>query len=242
MDPGIGERSSAVTERTSTAKFCSNCGAKFLPNASFCHNCGWSVQGIPPRAELRPAPLRWVLPVAAIVALILLIVFRSGSDDGAAMTSSEADQVQPAAGVPPDISSMSPEERADRLFNRVMSLWSDGKKDSAAFFAPMAISALESLAPMNAHLRYDIGLVALAGGDVDKAAALSDTILRERPTHLLGLVLASRVADARGDSAAGSAIRKKLIAAESSERAKPLPEYGDHDADLRAALDAARKR
>ena len=134
------------------------------------------------------------------------------------------------------------DERADRLFNRVMSLWSDGKTDSVKFFAPMALAAFEELAPLNAHSRYDMGLVALVSGDVARASAQSDSILRERPTHLLGLVLAARVADARGDSSAARAVRQRLLTAEKAERASALPEYTDHDADLRAAVEEARKR
>jgi len=137
---------------------------------------------------------------------------------------------------------MSPEERADRLFNRVMTYASNGKNDSAAFFAPMAMTAIESLAPLGAHGRYDLGLVALVAGDAAKAAAQSDTILKQRPTHLLGLSLAARAADARGDKAAAKGFRDRLVAAEKSERAAGLQEYSDHDADLRAALDEARKR
>jgi hypothetical protein len=142
----------------------------------------------------------------------------------------------------PDISAMSPSERADRLFNRVMRLWSDGKTDSAAFFAPMAISAFEAISPMTAHTRYDMGLVALVSGDLSRAGAQSEAILSERPTHLLGLSLAARVADARGDEAAGRSFRQRMIAAEQSERAAGLAEYTDHDADLRAAIDSARAR
>lgn len=142
----------------------------------------------------------------------------------------------------PDISSMSPEERADRLFNRVMRLSSDGKADSAAFFGPMALSALEALTPRNAHQRYDIGLVALVTGDVSTATAQADTILTQRPTHLLGLVLAARAADARGGAAASKDFRRRLLAAESAERERALPEYTDHDADIRAAVKLARER
>ena len=142
----------------------------------------------------------------------------------------------------PDISSMSPTERADRLFNRVMQYWSEGKTDSATFFAPMALAAFEGIAPLTAHVRYDLGLVALVAGDVSKAAAQSDTILAERKNHLLGLALAARVADARGDAAAGREVRQRLVAADSSERASGLPEYTDHEADLRAAVETARNR
>ncbi|HEX6252108.1 MAG TPA: hypothetical protein VFZ56_11795 [Gemmatimonadaceae bacterium] len=142
----------------------------------------------------------------------------------------------------PDISSMTPAERADRLFNRVMSLSSAGKTDSAAFFAPMAISALESLAPLTVHGRYDIGLVALAAGDAPRAAAQADTILAEQPTHLLGLVLAFRAASAMGNTAATGDFRRRLLAAETAERARQLPEYRDHDTDISAAIAESRGR
>jgi hypothetical protein len=137
----------------------------------------------------------------------------------------------------PDISSMSPVERADRLFNRVMEYWSAGKADSAAFFAPMALAAFESIGPLNAHARYDMGLVALVAGELPRAQAQSDSILAGRANHLLGLSLAARIAEARGDSAQVSSLKRRLIASEKTERASGLQEYTDHDADIRAAID-----
>jgi len=225
------------------ARFCSECGAQFLPDALFCHNCGVAVGGSAPPAAPSPqlSPmLRWAVPVAAIGALVVITFFRLGSGN-AAPESATGTPLTAVTNGPPDISSMSPAEQANRLFNKVMTLSSEGKADSAAFFAPMAMAAFEALAPLNAHTRYDLGLVALVSGDAGRAAAQSDSILLERPTHLLGLVLAARVADARGDAAAGRAARQRLLAAESSERAAGLPEYTDHDADLRAAIEQARK-
>ena len=227
----------------SKPRFCSECGTQLLPDALFCHNCGAAVEGrgvsAAPTPTLSPM-LRWGVPVAAVGALIVLTFFRLGSGN-ATSGSAAATPLTASATRPPDISSMSPEERADRLFNRVMSLSSEGKADSAKFFAPMAIAAFEALAPLGAHARYDLGLVALVSGDVTRAAAQSDSILLERPTHLLGLVLAARVADARGDPGAARAARQRLLAAEKAERAAALPEYSDHDADLRAAIEQARK-
>lgn len=184
--------------------------------------------------------LRWGLPAAAVIALIALSLYRLGSGSP---TQVSEDRTPLASGAiaPPDISAMSPEERANRLFNRVMQLWSEGKSDSVAFFAPMALSSIEALTPLTLHSRYDMGLVALASGDAARAAAQSDTILKASPTHLLGIALAARVADSRGDAAAAKVARRKLLAAEKAERAKGLPEYSDHDTDLRAAIDLARK-
>jgi hypothetical protein len=174
------------------------------------------------------------VPAAAIVALVILSVFRMGATDGSRETTPVTIGSATQAG-PPDISSMSPTERADRLFNRVMRLWSEGKADSAAFFAPMALSAFEGIAPMTPHVRYDVGLVALIAGDLERASAESGSILAARPNHLLGLVLAARVADARGDVAAGREFRERLVRAEKSERASGRQEYQDHAADIDAA-------
>jgi hypothetical protein len=140
----------------------------------------------------------------------------------------------------PDISSMSPQERADRLFQRVMEYSSAGKADSVQFFAPMAIGAIEALAPLSAHQRYDLGLLGLVAGDAGIAVAQADTILQTEPRHLLGLSLAARAADVRGDAAAKSAFNTRLLAAESMERARNLPEYREHASDLLAAISAAR--
>lgn len=232
-----------MTDQSSKPRFCSECGTKFLSNAKFCHNCGKSVDGATARsasAPLSPA-LKFGLPLAALVALVAMSLYRanaSGNEQPAVSTP----LASAATGQPPDISSMSPEERADRLFNRVMSMWSEGKRDSAQFFAPMAMAAIGSLTPLDAHRRYDLGLVSLVAGDPSIAKAQSDSILRERPQHLLGLLLAARAADARGDSSVARDMRSRLVAAEKSERASGLQEYTDHDADLRGAIEEARKR
>ena len=236
-----------MTDETTTPKprFCSECGTQLIPDARFCQSCGVSVSGR--TAGFRPTPagapmLRWGIPAAALLALVALTFFKLGDRGNTAM--------QPPAGTPlasgamtvPDISAMSPEERANRLFNRVMTLWSEGKTDSALFFAPMALASFEALAPFGAHERYDVGLISLVAGNSAKAAAESDSILAERPNHLLGLILAARVADSHGDSARSRASRKQLLAAEKAERASALPEYRDHEDDITAAIDAARRR
>lgn len=233
-----------MTKPTATKpRFCSNCGTELLPNALFCHSCGFSIEGggaVAPVRNVVPASLRWGVPVGAIGALILVVLFRGAVKD--AVPPPITAPGSPTAMGAPDISSMSPEERANRLFNRVMEYSSRGQADSAAFFAPMAIAAIEALVPPTAHSRYDLGLVALVAGDNAKAAAQSDSILAARPTHLLGLSLAARVADARGDAATASAARQKLLASEQSEKAAGLQEYEDHAADLTTAIDGARSR
>ena len=226
-------------------RFCSECGAQLVPDARFCQSCGVSVSGRTPGFHPAPAGspmLRWGIPAVAMLALVALTFFNLGDRGDTSGQTPPGTPLASAGMTVPDISSMPPEERANRLFNRVMTLWSEGKTDSAAFFTPMALASFEALAPFNAHERYDVGLISLVAGNPPKAAAQSDSILRERPNHLLGLILAARVADSRGDSAQGTASRRKLLAAEKAERATALPEYRDHEADINAAIDAARRR
>ena len=119
---------------------------------------------------------------------------------------------------------------------RVMLLDSQGKSDSVLFFAPMAIESYRMLSPLNIDQRYDLGRIAEVSGALPLAKAQADTILLQNPTHLLGLVLATRVAiqDKRASDAA--AYSSKLHAVYSSESAKKLPEYDRHKDDIQNVL------
>jgi len=141
----------------------------------------------------------------------------------------------------PDISQLSPQERADRLFNRVMILNSQGKSDSVSFFAPMALESYRLLSPMNADQRYDMGRIAEVAGAIPLAGAQADTILQQNPTHLLGLILAAQVAALEKQPAKKAAFAKRLLAALKSETAKKLPEYDRHQDDITTAIAESQK-
>ena len=232
---------------SATPKFCNECGTKYVADALFCHECGRPADGTTAApvaaAQGMPNALKWGFPIFAIVALIVLSALKANSrDQGEGAMPADAAPLGGRVMPAPDLSSMSPEEQADRLFNRVMRLSSEGKADSAAFFGSMAFGALEALAPLDAHRRYDMGLVALVMGDAARAQAQADTILAANRNHLLGLSLAARVAEARGDAAAAATFRRRLVAAEPAERARGLPEYTDHAADIQTAVERARQR
>ena len=141
----------------------------------------------------------------------------------------------------PDISSLSPRERADRLYDRVMAQSARGKTDSASFFATMAVGAYQALAPLDSDLRYDYGRMAEIAGDLPLAQAQADTILRENPDHLLGLILAARVAQARNDAATSQKLLARATRAQKTELAKSLDEYTRHKNDIDAAIAMAGK-
>ena len=233
---------------------CAACATLLTPGAKFCHRCG-NAAGAPGGGRSAPGSttLPWAIAGIALVAFIALLAgqrFRSTPPVDAAQPQARgatqgggaeggASPDAGAAGVrAPDISNMSPRERADRLFDRIMRLDTEGKKDSVLFFAPMAIAAYQQLPNPDADARFDMGRIAEVAGALPAAKSEADSILAKHPTHLLGLVLAMQVARASGDSAGASAYRAKLRAAQKSERAKKLPEYDRHRADIRDALAA----
>jgi hypothetical protein len=163
---------------------------------------------------------------------------RQAPDEGAGAAPFAA-----GGGRAPDISQLSDEERADRLFDRLMRLTSEGKVDSVQFFAPMALAAYQSLPTPTADQRYDYGRIGEVTGDAALARAQADTILRTQPNHLLGLILAARAATMRGDAAAHRAFVQRFVAAEPAERRKGLPEYERHRDDIdRAMVEAGKGR
>jgi hypothetical protein len=115
-----------------------------------------------------------------------------------------------------------------------------GRTDAVRTFLPMARAAYEMLGTLNLDQRYDLGRLGEVGGDTALARAQADTILAARPTHLLGLALASRIAQLEGNTARARSLTAKLVAAEPTERSAGLPEYLLHKNDIDAALSAAR--
>ena len=178
------------------------------------------------------------------IALLCLLAFIVGQNFRKAPAPAAAPAAGPVAGGAPgrapDISQMGPEERADRLFQRVMTYVGEGKTDSVQFFSPMAIQSMQALAPLDAHRRYDLGLLGMVSGDAAMARAQADSILSAAPNHLLGLILAMRTAGMQLDSAARRGYVTRFIEVVDRERASGKQEYVDHGPDIDAALREAR--
>ena len=129
---------------------------------------------------------------------------------------------------------MSPEERATRLYNRVMILHSQGKADSAEFFLPMALQAYAMLPALDVDGRYHIGVLALTGGDDAGALAQADSIRRAVPTHLFAAMLRARALELRRDAAGARRAYAEFLRNEAAERARRRPEYAEHKDNLDA--------
>jgi hypothetical protein len=237
---------------------CASCSAELSHGARFCHRCGAGVGSASATTrESRTNALPWIVAALAFLALFAMAAGRGfnarrgsaidGSQNALPQAGLDDRALSPderAAGMEiraPDISSLSPQERADRLYNRVMLLASQGKVDSVLFFAPMALTAYQMLAPLNADQRYDMGRIGEVAGAIPVAKAQADTILRENPNHLLGLILAARLATLAGDSTQLHSYERRLIAAVKTEASKKRDEYLRHQDDITNALQQARK-
>lgn len=137
---------------------------------------------------------------------------------------------------------MTPTQRAERLYDRVMSAAERGLPDTVRFFMPMAIQAYQAIGALNLDQRYDLGRLAEVAGDAQLATAQADTILRTQPDHLLGLVLAARAARLRNDERTATRHLERLARVEQAERRKQLPEYLLHQNDIDVALAEWRQR
>ena len=235
---------------------CRRCDSSLSAGAHYCHRCG-----TPTAASGRTTRLAgntsvpWA--IAAVSALLLVAVIATnrfaekapvtggtapaGGAGGAAPFAGGGDAR--GGGRPPDLNSMTPKDAADRLFDRVMRLKEEGKRDSVRFFAPMALSATANVQPADADLRFHLGAIAIATEDSTlalMARAQADTILAARPTHLLGLVLGAQASAIRGDDAARREFQRRLLAASGKELALPLDEYLQHRPVIDDALRTAR--
>src|SRR3954471_24087044 len=174
---------------------CASCGAGLIEGARFCHRCGVPAGPAPPPAERKPGSamsLPWIVAAIALLAFIALV---AGQKFGANRPSPDAQAAAPLPqGRAPDISQMTPAERAIRLHDRIMQLREAGKQDSVMVFAPMGVAAFEMLGNLDTDSRYDLGMIGWASENADIAKAQADTILKENPNHLLGLILAARAA------------------------------------------------
>lgn len=234
--------------------FCAACGTALSAGARFCHRCGTPVgMGIPP-AHRPPGSMNqasilpWGIAFVALLALVAMFAGRNfarpggsaiGGSSNALPTASLDGRAAAAAGAPVDISNMSPSERANRLFVRIMTFAERGQGDSVAFFAPMAMGAHEMLQQPSVDERYHFGLIAEVTGNAAVAKAQADTILAQNSSSLLGLMLAASSARMSGDNAAARSYDQRLVQAAPGELAKGIDEYELHREEIQRAVRAA---
>jgi hypothetical protein len=115
-----------------------------------------------------------------------------------------------------------------------MTLHTQGKADSAAFFLPMALQAYAMLPALDVDARYHMGILDLTGGNAAAALAQADTIRRAVRTHLFGFMLRARALDLQRDAAGARRAYADFLRNEAAERTRQRPEYGEHAQNLDA--------
>jgi len=125
---------------------------------------------------------------------------------------------------------MTPRERADRLFNRVMQNVSAGDSAQARFFLPMALAAYADVPELDADGHYHVAVLNLAGGDPQSARAHADSILAETPSHLFGLFTAAQAEQALGNTERAREFYERFQASFAAESALARKEYTEHAA------------
>jgi hypothetical protein len=224
---------------------CAGCGALLAPGARFCSGCG-----LPTGTDPTPILLRdrtpWLIAGVALAAslAVLLIMVARESKGAAAQSDTAAIEQSPANEVPPDISNMSPRERFNRLYNRVMLATQSGDEATVTRFTPMALMAYAQLDSIDADARYHAALLKVHTGEVDAARALADTILAEDPGHLFGFVVRGTVARFRKDERELKRAFAGFLKRYDQEIKLGRPEYSEHETSLndfrKAALEATR--
>ncbi|MCU0622359.1 MAG: zinc ribbon domain-containing protein [Gemmatimonadaceae bacterium] len=241
---------------TSASSSCAVCKAALSPGARFCHRCGTPAGARPeaPAGGGTSTVLPWSIAAVSLIILITLVATRTWQASTAGVASAEAPpggMVAPFAngggggGAPPDISQMSPEERADRLYNRVMTYAERGVTDSAAFFSPMAMMAYNALGQLSNDQRYHVGSIGLATGakeGAEIALAQSDTLLAADGNYLLGLMLAARANEILGNAPKQKQFEAKFLKVLDAELKKPVDEYAAHRPSIDAAANTFKSR
>jgi hypothetical protein len=146
----------------------------------------------------------------------------------------------PAAGqAPVDLSTLSPLDAANRLFNRVMTTLEAGDTAGALGFQPMAVQAYEMIEPLDLDGLFHVALLQML---VDPSAAMgaANRILEGEPDHVLGLGMAAQAAIDLGDEDQAAAHYQHLVDVFDAQVGRPLPEYQGHQPSLTQMQSAAR--
>lgn len=209
---------------------CRECGSPLAAGGRFCNECG-AAAGLAAPAPAKRSVLPWAVAAVAVAAVAAMALFPRVSGSPTAPLAAAAEAPPPASGMDAsgvDLASMTPRERADRLFNRVMEGTARGDTAQLGFFADMAVQAYGMVPERDADLHYHLGELHNVRGDAAAVQAQADTILASDPSHLFGLFTAGRAARLRGDQAAAAAHFGRFVEVYADERARDLPEYREH--------------
>lgn len=233
-------------------RHCTECGSPADPGSRFCTTCGTPVAGAggaatntgaTPRAGAqaaaagaagangtRESTLGWWLAGAMLIGLMAVVAYPILRQDEVAL-------VPPTTGAPfsgaggagaVDLSSMTPRQAADQLFERVMRTASAGDSASVAFFVPMAIQAYANAEPLDADGLFHLSTLERTAGDFATAIVTADRGLEIMPDHLLVLYAKGEAQMELADTAGARETFQTLLDVWAVERASGNEDYQAH--------------
>jgi hypothetical protein len=209
---------------------CAHCRAELSPQARFCHRCGQPVGASAGTGSSASDRRAWTVAGVLCVLLVAGIAYQvsSSAPEPAAPNMANAGSSTGISGPAPDISAMTPRERFDRLFNRIMQ--AAERSDSAEIerFTPMALGAYHQLESPDADARYHAAVLHLQVGSLAAARALADTILDESPDHLFGYVIRGEVAELQNDARLRAGAERDFLEHYDSAMRSNRVEYLEH--------------
>lgn len=210
-------------------KFCSGCGAP--RSGAFCASCGAAAGGATRRSR-HPGRL-WAAGGFLLLAVSALILTVRRERSRAVPAAESIPGAATESESPPDLSTMTPRERFDRLYNRVMRAAEQGDSATVLRFSPMAFAAYEQLDTVDADARYHAAVLRLhVQSDTAAALRLADTILQQHPRHLFGFLVRGMAGRLVGDDRLLRRATADFLAAWDAEIKAGRPEYRDHQAML----------
>ena len=212
-------------------------------DARFCSSCGATVRTGPGLG--RNERLLWFGGGGLVVALVGAVALAVTRGSGGTVPPAAAAEAPLAGGgsgaAPPDISNLSPRERFDKLFDRIMRAAEANDGNTVTSFAPMALGAYQMLDSVDADARYHAALIMLHTGDVAGAKALADTIVKTQPGHLFGYVIRGTIARFEKDTRTLNQSYRDFLAHYEAETKAKRPEYEAHPRAIAEFLTAARE-
>lgn len=246
---GAREQACPRCGQAASGRFCSDCGAALSgatcrsckaplsPGAKFCHLCG-----APLGAARRPSSSRaWLaagLATTAVVTLLVILAVRGPGAVPAAAGPPVAGAATGGEGAAVDIANMSPRDRADRLYDRIMRAHERGDTTEINFFKPMALQAYAMLGELDNDARYHVGLIHALTGSPEAARAQADSM---DAGNLMAAMLRQRVAMGLGETEASLQAYRDFMATYEREIAEQRPEYEAHRPLLESFLAEARR-
>lgn len=208
---------------------CPRCSQPVADGSRFCANCGAQLAQQPasPTNLIRYAP--WILTGVLGLVLVLLVARRSPAPPP---TAEGPTPPATAQGAPPDISNMTPAQRFERLYQRIITAAQSGDQATVTQFMPMATAAFGMLDTVTVDARYHMAMLELHVGDMNAAQAQADTIRKREPDHLFSYVIAAAVARFKKDDKARDAAYGEFMKRYDAQMATKKPEYTEHQSML----------